>query len=82
MSGYGGVDDHLANIDAFLMNSIDVARAGLPSGSVSAEYCMDEVCGEEIPEGRRLALPGVQYCIDCADRHAPKITIRVVDHIL
>ncbi|MFZ7090069.1 DksA/TraR family C4-type zinc finger protein [Primorskyibacter sp. 2E233] len=23
-------------------------------------------CGEEIPEKRRLALPGVKLCIDCA----------------
>ncbi len=31
---------------------------------VSAEWC-DE-CGMEIPEARRIALPGVQLCVDCA----------------
>ncbi|GAA4223408.1 DksA/TraR family C4-type zinc finger protein [Sagittula sp. NFXS13] len=23
-------------------------------------------CGEEIPEKRRVALPGVKFCVDCA----------------
>jgi len=29
----------------------------------SAEEC--EQCGEEIPEARRVAVPGVKYCIFC-----------------
>lgn len=29
----------------------------------SAEYC--EQCGEEIPETRRVAIPGVQLCVTC-----------------
>lgn len=29
---------------------------------ISAEECE---CGEEIPEGRRLAIPGVQLCASC-----------------
>lgn len=29
----------------------------------SAERC--QVCDEPIPEGRRLAVPGVQTCVDC-----------------
>ncbi len=29
----------------------------------SAEFC--ESCGEEIPEKRRIALPGVTLCVDC-----------------
>lgn len=32
--------------------------------AVSAEYC--EECGNEIPEARRKALPGVKTCIECA----------------
>lgn len=32
----------------------------------SAEFC--EECGEEIPEARRLAVPGVQYCVFCQER--------------
>lgn len=30
---------------------------------VSATECVE--CGEEIPEGRRLAIPGVQLCAPC-----------------
>lgn len=26
-------------------------------------------CGEEIPQARRKALPGVKLCIDCASEH-------------
>jgi phage/conjugal plasmid C-4 type zinc finger TraR family protein len=29
----------------------------------SAEYCDD--CGVPIPQARRLAVPGCQYCVDC-----------------
>jgi len=29
----------------------------------SAEFC--EECGEDIPEARRQAVPGVQFCIYC-----------------
>ena len=25
-------------------------------------------CGDEIPEGRRVAVPGVQHCVACAQR--------------
>lgn len=25
-------------------------------------------CGDEIPEGRRAAVPGVQHCLACAQR--------------
>lgn len=83
MSGYGGPDDHNANIEAVVLNSLDVVRAQLPDPSKpSAEYCMDDDCGEEIPEGRRQALPGVQYCVHCADKHKPTINIRAVDWIL
>ena len=29
----------------------------------SAEFC--EECGDEIPEARQKAVPGVQYCVFC-----------------
>lgn len=32
--------------------------------AVSAQWC--EQCGNEIPAARRLALPGVESCIECA----------------
>lgn len=83
MSGYGGVDDHNGNIEAVLLNALDVNKAQLPDPTKpSAEFCMDDDCDEEIPQGRRDALPGVQYCVHCADKHRVKIRIRAVDHIL
>lgn len=33
----------------------------------SAEYCTDPNCGDEIPEARRLAIPGVLYCAECQE---------------
>lgn len=36
-------------------------QAELPS----AEECVE--CGEEIPEARQRAIPGVQYCIYCQE---------------
>lgn len=83
MSGYGGVDDHNKNIEAVVENYLDVVRATLPDPTkASAEFCQDDDCGEEIPEGRRKALPGVQYCVFCSDKHVVKINIRAVDNIL
>lgn len=41
-------------------------RALLPKPSKpSAKRCRDPLCGEEIPEERRLAMPGVQLCVGC-----------------
>ena len=36
----------------------------------SAEEC--EECGDEIPEGRRKAVPGVQFCVFCQEKHERK----------
>ena len=36
---------------------------------ISATECE---CGEDIPEGRRQAIPGVQLCVGCAERMALK----------
>jgi phage/conjugal plasmid C-4 type zinc finger TraR family protein len=33
----------------------------------SAEFC--EECGDEIPEARRRAVPGVQLCVFCQEKH-------------
>lgn len=34
----------------------------------SAKYCTDAGCGDEIPEARRQAIPGVLYCAECQER--------------
>jgi phage/conjugal plasmid C-4 type zinc finger TraR family protein len=40
-------------------------QAGGRLGETSAMECA--VCGEPIPEARRVALAGVQTCIECQD---------------
>lgn len=44
-----------------------VAIMVLPTAP-SAKYCMDAACGDEIPEARRVAIPGVLFCADCQAR--------------
>ncbi len=34
----------------------------------SAKYCTDPHCGDEIPEERRIATPGVLFCTECQAR--------------
>ncbi|HFV9295141.1 TraR/DksA family transcriptional regulator [Serratia fonticola] len=51
-----------AEVDARLHRQIEKAR-WRPVAPVSAVVCED--CGLAIPEKRRLALPGVQCCVDC-----------------
>lgn len=80
MSGYGGPDDEFANMLSMVDNYIDLARSQLPTGT-SAQFCLE--CGEKIPEARRLALPGVQYCIECqSERDKHKIKIKTVTYML
>ncbi|NIF22295.1 DksA/TraR family C4-type zinc finger protein [Candidatus Pantoea multigeneris] len=52
-------------IDATVDDAIARARSNLRHGE-SAEFCED--CGEPIPEARRRALPGVQYCVNCQEK--------------
>ena len=59
----GAVQDQ---IDDTVKDAVSAARARMPSGE-SAEEC--EVCGEDIPQRRQEALPGVRTCVACqADR--------------
>jgi len=47
-------------------DAVNEARTRLPHGE-SAQFCIE--CGEPIPQARRKALPGVQYCINCQQEH-------------
>ena len=49
-------------IDATVESEVQLARRRLPGGE-SLTHC--EECGEEIPEARRQAVPGVRYCVRC-----------------
>ena len=56
-------NDH---IEKELENAIRAARGILPADTESAPNCAE--CGNEIPSQRMLAVPGCQYCYDCATR--------------
>ncbi len=55
----GAVQDQ---IDASVEDAVRLARQQLPQGE-SLSHCRE--CGDEIPEARRQAVPGVQLCIPC-----------------
>lgn len=55
------------------MNAIAKVREAVAKQAEqeSAEFC--EECGEEIPEERRKAIPGVQLCVFCKERSERKV---------
>lgn len=55
----GAVQDQ---IDDSINDAVRLARAKLPTGTGEL-YC--QACGEEIPEARRLAMPGARTCVAC-----------------
>ena len=58
-------------IEDTVADAVKGARAAIPAGE-SLEYC--EICGEDIPERRRLALPGVRTCLACqAERDSRRV---------
>lgn len=61
----GAVQDQ---IDATVQDAVERARAKRAAGP-SLMHCAE--CGDDIPEARRLAVPGVRLCVSCqsaADR--------------
>lgn len=63
-----------AQIDASLADALEHIREQLPRGE---SLCECEECGENIPIGRREAMPGVRLCIGCQsvrDRERKKIS--------
>lgn len=58
-AGDGAVQEQ---ISATINDAAERAREKLPKGE-SLEFC--EECGNEIPLGRRQALPGVRFCVPC-----------------
>jgi phage/conjugal plasmid C-4 type zinc finger TraR family protein len=55
----GAVQDQ---IDDTVMDGVMRARSCMPTGE-SETHCLE--CGEEIPQARRRALPGVRTCVTC-----------------
>ena len=59
-------------IEDTVKDAVMAARARLAGGE-GETHCVE--CGEEIPERRRLALPGARTCVACqADRDARIVT--------
>ncbi len=66
----GAVQDQ---IDDTVTDEVMRARARMPMGE-GQTHCME--CGDEIPEARRRALPGVRTCITCqSERDRRPVTI-------
>ncbi|MDD3763571.1 MAG: DksA/TraR family C4-type zinc finger protein [Nevskiales bacterium] len=57
----GAVQDQ---IDATVKDAVERARSRLSAGP-SLSHCAD--CDAEIPERRRLAIPGVRLCVTCQE---------------
>ena len=63
MAGGWARDDAVQEqIDATVDDAVAHARSRLQSGESAAE-CRE--CGENIPQARRNAVPGVKFCIEC-----------------
>jgi phage/conjugal plasmid C-4 type zinc finger TraR family protein len=60
-------------IDATVEDAIKHARDQLPKGE-SLAHC-DE-CGNEIPEARRVAVPGVRLCINCQAESDKEVKVK------
>lgn len=63
-------DDEMAQREAMLHTDLQIAaiRQTLRAGAaVSRLHCAE--CGDEIPEKRRVSLPGVRLCADCQAWH-------------
>lgn len=59
----GAVQDQ---IDDSISDAVRLARARLPTGPGEI-HCRD--CGEDIPQARRLAMPGARTCVACQAAH-------------
>lgn len=65
----------MAQIQSILTNqsAVDKVRAAMAKQAErpSEEFCVE--CGDEIPEQRRLLIPGVQMCVYCKERSERRV---------
>jgi phage/conjugal plasmid C-4 type zinc finger TraR family protein len=52
----------LDQIEDTVSDGVSAARARMPAGE-GTEQCVE--CGDDIPQARRHALPGVTTCVNC-----------------
>ena len=62
----------LDQIEDTVVDGVLTARARLPVGEGTLN-CVE--CGDEIPEGRRRALPGATTCVNCQSGRDSRIVI-------
>jgi RNA polymerase-binding transcription factor DksA len=62
----------LDQIDDTVTDGVLTARARMPTGE-GTTHCVE--CGEEIPEGRRLALPAARTCIPCQSGRDSRVVV-------
>ena len=62
----GAVQDQ---IDATIEDAVKLARDQLPKGE-SLNNCAE--CDAKIPEARRVAVPGVRFCVNCQSERDQK----------
>jgi RNA polymerase-binding transcription factor DksA len=74
MNGFGKDDDaseltlQMAENEIHRIQQVNALR----SARQSATHC--SYCDEPIPQARRLAVPGVQFCVEHQDSHDVDIT--------
>jgi phage/conjugal plasmid C-4 type zinc finger TraR family protein len=64
-----GVSDQ---IEDTITDGVLSARARIPAGE-GTSHCVE--CGEEIPQARRRALPGVSTCVRCQSGRDKRVVI-------
>ena len=64
-SGWATEDSIENEISNYIDDKIEKAKKQIHSGKTLI-YCED--CGEEIPEARRRAVPGVKKCVKCQEK--------------
>jgi phage/conjugal plasmid C-4 type zinc finger TraR family protein len=60
----------LNQIEDTVADGVSTARARLPTGPGTKD-CIE--CGDDIPEARRRAVPGVTTCVSCQARRDSRI---------
>ena len=65
-TGWAGDGAVQEQIDATVNDAVMRAKNQLPIGA-ALTHC--EECNAEIPEPRRLAMPGIRLCITCQEQH-------------
>ena len=70
-TGWANEGAVLDQIEDTITDAVNGARSRLPQGEGTAE-CIE--CGDEIPQRRREALPGITTCVACQMTRDRRVT--------